>query len=48
MTIKEAIIVLKYHNDWRRGADMPMAKPSVIGKAIDVIIDYLEKEKNVQ
>jgi len=44
MTIKEAIIVLKYHNDWRRGAEMPMAEPSVIGKAIDVIIEYLENK----
>lgn len=39
MNIEEAIQILKDHNKWRRGADMPMTDPKILGEAIDCIVD---------
>ena len=38
MKIEEAIEILERHNEWRRGADIPMAQPSILGEAIDIVI----------
>ena len=42
MTLSEAIITLKYHQLWRRGADIPMLDPREIGEAIDVILNEVK------
>jgi len=43
MTLKEAAAILKEHNIWRRGdGDLAMTEPVILGKAIDIIVDYLE------
>jgi hypothetical protein len=43
MTLKQAIKILKNHNKWRRGCEItPMANPTELGIAIDIIIKYLE------
>jgi len=39
MTKKQALNILKKHNDWRRGEDIPMVEA-----AIDKAIDVLKKE----
>ena len=46
MTLAEAIQILKTHNEWRRGAEIDMLEPRLIGIAIDVILEHLkEKDK---
>lgn len=35
--LKHARAVLKKHNLWRRGADIPQTNPSELGRAIDAI-----------
>ena len=48
MTEKEAIIILIQHNDWRRGNDdLPMTSPTLLGIAIDTIIQAW-KERNYE
>ena len=42
MTIDEAIEVLELHNQWRKGADMPMETPIRIGMAIDLVVCELK------
>ncbi len=43
MKLKQAIGVLETHNRWRRGEDVePMLKPSDIGIAIDVVVEYIK------
>lgn len=45
MTLPEAIQILKTHNEWRRGAEIDMLEPRLIGIAIDVILENLEKRE---
>lgn len=42
MTIDEAIEVLELHNQWRKGADIPMETPIRIGMAIDLVVCELK------
>jgi hypothetical protein len=44
-SIAEACDVLKKHNAWRRGDDTEMESPTVIGKAIDVVLAALQEAK---
>lgn len=44
MTTKEALKILKVHNEWRRGADIPMPHPTEIGVAIDKAIEVMEDD----
>lgn len=44
MTLKEAIQILKTHNEWRRGADIEPTCPTKLSLAIDIIIKHLENE----
>jgi hypothetical protein len=46
MTIAEAIALLKTHNRWRRGADIPMPDARQLGIAIDVLLDEIERRKD--
>jgi len=38
MTVKQAIKVLKKHNNWRRGGRASQQDPKLIGEAIDIAI----------
>lgn len=40
MKLKTAIIILEYHNTWRRGAEVKMVNPKQLGEAIDIITGY--------
>jgi|LakMenEpi03Aug12_release.lakeMendotaPanAssembly.Ray.scaffolds.fasta_scaffold1639284_1 hypothetical protein len=47
MTEKEAIILLIYYNDWRRGEEIEMPNPTQIGIALDTIInEYFKRNGN--
>lgn len=39
MEVQEALRILEQHNKWRRGADVPMGDPKIIGEAIDLIVN---------
>lgn len=44
MELIDAVLILKYHNKWRRGDEtIPMADPKQLGIAIDLVVDVLEK-----
>ena len=42
MSLKAAITLLEYHNEWRRGAEIEPLNPKDIGIAIDTIIKHYE------
>lgn len=42
MTIKGATAILEKHNRWRRGEDIEMIDPALLGTAIDIILDKLQ------
>jgi hypothetical protein len=42
MKIEKAIEILKSHNKWRRGAEIGLIEPALIGQAIDTLIKYSE------
>ena len=44
MTIKQATKELKRYNKWRRGANIKMPEPWIIGKALDTIVEWVENE----
>ena len=44
MTIKQATKELKRYNKWRRGADIKMPEPWIIGKALDTVVEWVENE----
>lgn len=44
MELSEIIDVLERHNKWRRGADIPMVSPTVLGKAIDGAVEILKRK----
>jgi len=44
MNLKKATEILSTHQKWRRGADIPQTDPKELGEAIDVVLEYLEKE----
>lgn len=45
MKIKEAIKILKYHNEWRRGADIEMTDIKDLGIAIDTVVECFESDE---
>jgi hypothetical protein len=42
MTTQEAIKILKSHNRWRQGEDIPAVCPVMLGEAIDQAVKELE------
>lgn len=38
MTIQEAATILDLHQQWRKGAEIPMQDPTRLGVAIDIIL----------
>jgi hypothetical protein len=47
MTEEEAILLLIYYNDWRRGDEIPMPDPNQLGIAIDTVIQLWKKRNYV-
>ena len=41
MTIKKAIEVLRKHNEWRLGSEIPMIEPKELTEAIRVILEHI-------
>lgn len=41
MTVECAISILALHNEWRRGANVPMTNPTELGEAIDLVLSSL-------
>jgi hypothetical protein len=39
--LREAVEILRKHNEWRRGAVIPQESPGVIGAAIDVVCELV-------
>lgn len=37
-TIYQAVVIIENYNDWRLGANVPQPEPSVITKALKVLI----------
>jgi hypothetical protein len=49
MTVLErAIRLVKRHQKWRRGADIPMSDPKELGVAIDCLIEAATKYKKIR
>lgn len=46
MTKEEALNILVEFQKWRRGAEIPMQEPRIIGEAIDVAIAVLKGKAN--
>lgn len=46
MKIEEAKLILKEHNEWRRGAEIKQQEPALIGIAIDLVLEYLKDVKD--
>ena len=49
MEIKEAVMILRRHNEWRRyqgpiGEGPEMEDPKEFGIAIDIVCDYIENK----
>lgn len=45
MKLKEVIANLKEHNAWRRGKNIAMMNPKVLGKTIDTAIELLKETR---
>ena len=43
MDAERAIAVLENHNNWRRGADIPMQDPQDIGEAVDIAVSVMKE-----
>ena len=43
MNTKEALKILKNHNEWRRGKECTPYSPTIIGEAIDIMVDQQSK-----
>jgi hypothetical protein len=39
--LRDAVEILRVHNEWRRGAVIPQESPGVIGAAIDVVCELV-------
>ena len=48
MEVQEALRILEYHNKWRRGADIEMLNPTILGIAIDTVVEkYIDRSVEV-
>ena len=46
--LKKACELLRYYQEWRRGGDGEMPNPTEIGKALDLVLDWVEKHSNLE
>jgi hypothetical protein len=44
MTLQIALSVLETHQRWRLGAEIQMAEPKVLSKALDVVLGFFQNE----
>jgi hypothetical protein len=44
MKLQEALSILETHQRWRQGAEILMAEPKVISRALDVVLAYFKNE----
>jgi hypothetical protein len=44
MKLHEALSILETHQRWRLGAEIQMAEPKVISRALDVVLGYFKNE----
>ena len=44
MTLSIALSILETHQRWRLGAEIEMAQPKVLSKALDVVLGYFQNE----
>lgn len=44
MDTQEAVQILDRHNRWRRGADIEMENPTLLGIAIDEVVTHIKGE----
>lgn len=42
MTLEEAVEILKRHNKWRRGANIEMDNPTLLGVSIDTVVKFFK------
>ena len=47
MNIQEAIVVLRLHNQWRKGAETPMIDPKELGEAINIVVEYYSNKAEI-
>lgn len=47
MSNEEALRVLEYFQNWRRGAETEMPDPAISGQAIDIAIQIMKKEVKI-
>ena len=47
MNLKQAIQILKTHNQWRRGALIEQTTPKELGIAIDIIVNIFEDKSKL-
>lgn len=45
MTYKEAIQLLKHHQEWRLGAKIDQLHPKKVTQAIDVVLEYIAEDR---
>ena len=46
LTLTEAAALLRRHQQWRRGEEIPMTDPRRLGVAIDIILEYLSMHQD--
>jgi hypothetical protein len=46
--LKKACELPRYYNEWRRGGDGDMPNPQEIGKALDLVLDFVENQMTVK
>lgn len=42
MTLKQAVEILKQHNRWRQGEELPMQTPNDISLALQIVLDEIK------
>jgi hypothetical protein len=45
--LKKACELLRYYQEWRRGGVGEMPNPTEIGKALDLVLDWVEEKLKV-
>jgi hypothetical protein len=47
LSLEEAVSILRKHNIWRRGDNMPMFSPKLLGAAIDMVTNHFPKNDDI-
>ena len=46
--LRKACELLRNYNEWRRGGDGEMPNPKEIGKALNLVLEYVENQITVK